>query len=242
MLFAADRVRASSSRRFLMPTDHFPPTMNTWIDEALSQGDRGRQAVNRHLLELYAEPLRAYFLGSSFRSMGEPDDIVNGFFADRLSRPGFFQNWRDSGLRLRRWLMNALCFYLREQRRKANRQAHADLADAGELADPSQESHRDADRAFVRSVVQTALERGRADCEARRMGLHWSVFVRYHLENVPCATLAQEIGEEPGRVWVMIRSAQRRFAGALRTLLIEDGTPEDRVDEEIAGLLRASDS
>ena len=52
--------------------DAFPATRMTWIRDRLDSGEEGRRDVTSHLMEVYAEPLRIYLLGSSFRSAGEP--------------------------------------------------------------------------------------------------------------------------------------------------------------------------
>ena len=49
--------------------------------------------------------------GSSLSKLGEPAEIVNGFFASRLSDARFLEAWAASGMRLRRWLMNGILFY-----------------------------------------------------------------------------------------------------------------------------------
>ncbi|MDP6891509.1 MAG: hypothetical protein QF471_09280, partial [Phycisphaerales bacterium] len=59
--------------------EHFPPTLNTWIGLQMGDGTMGRGAINRHVMEAYEEPLRIYFMGSSWRSLGEPHEIINGF-------------------------------------------------------------------------------------------------------------------------------------------------------------------
>src|SRR5882672_12709738 len=94
--------------------DVFPRTLGTWIGRKLQEGKAGRAEVNRHLMSVYAWPLQVYFRGSSDRWLGEPEDIVQGFFADRLDREEFLPGCQESGLRLRRWLMNGFCFYLKE--------------------------------------------------------------------------------------------------------------------------------
>ena len=66
--------------------DVFPVTQRTWLGRALVRGHEGLSEANHHIMDVYAQPLKVYYLGSSFRTLGEPDDVVQGFFADRLAR------------------------------------------------------------------------------------------------------------------------------------------------------------
>ena len=106
-------------------SDHFPSTHATWIAERVTQCFDGeanpaqaraaRDALNDHVMRRYFEPLRAYAQGSGWRSLGESADLVNGFFASRLEQADYLLRWRDSGLPLRRWLMNGLLLHLHER-------------------------------------------------------------------------------------------------------------------------------
>ena len=87
-----------------MKQDAFPQTLRTWIGARLVDGHAGRADVNRHLMTVYLRPLKIYFMGTSERWLGEPDDVVSGFFADRLARENFLDDWIASGVSLRRWL------------------------------------------------------------------------------------------------------------------------------------------
>jgi len=104
-----------------MPVDHFPSTHATWIDAQLTiaeragahteDGQSARRALQQHLMQRYHEPLRAYVRGSSMRQLGDADELVGGFFADRVGAHGFLADWRESRMPLRRWLMNGISFY-----------------------------------------------------------------------------------------------------------------------------------
>lgn len=69
----------------------FPTTHATWLRTLVGDGvataeranaaERARFAV----MERYAEPLAVFVRGSSLARRGEPNEIVNGFFAARLS-------------------------------------------------------------------------------------------------------------------------------------------------------------
>ena len=71
-----------------MRTDVFPETIQTWIGEQQGRGSEGRAAINHHVMSVYAWPLTVYFQGCSDRWLGEPDEVIQGFFANRLAREG----------------------------------------------------------------------------------------------------------------------------------------------------------
>lgn len=209
--------------------------MNTWIRDRLVDGDGGRLDVNRHVMSVYLMPLRTYYLGTNERWLGEPEEVVQGFFADRLARGDFFAEWERSGMRLRRWLVNAFCFYLKELRRRKYRDGRA-----GEMADDpltfSGDPERAVDRAFVVSVVQQALETARLMCNDTGLGEHWSVFEQHYCRQMSYAEIAEQTGYKPDRAAVMARTAARKFRATLRDLLERDAVHGD-VDSEIASLL-----
>lgn len=103
--------------------EHFPETHHTFVLEALD-GGRDRELAS-HVMLVYYRPLCAYFRATTYRALGEAEEIVGGFFASRLSDPTWLARWRaESEARqvpLRRWLLNGLCFYLREESRRQRR-------------------------------------------------------------------------------------------------------------------------
>ena len=69
----------------------FPTTHATWlrtlVGEGVATAARGNAAETARIavMERYAEPLSVFVRGSSLARIGEPNEIVNGFFAARLS-------------------------------------------------------------------------------------------------------------------------------------------------------------
>jgi len=223
-----------------MKKDVFPRTLNTWIDLKLRAGESGRAELNHYIMLVYADPLRVYCLGSSARELGEAEDLVQGFFADRLGRAAYFDGWRESGLRLRRWLMNGFGFYLKELRRERRRQNQSHpLEEAEEPSDggSSQAVESEMDRAFAVSVVRQALEETRKACESKGQSKHWNIFYRHYYEGRAYAELTPELGLAPAQAAEMARTAAVKFKGALRDILASDGALESEIDAEIDSLL-----
>lgn len=214
--------------------DVFPATMVTWIDERLGTGAAGRQDVNRHIMTVYDWPLRVYFMGTRDRWLGEPEDVVQGFFASRLSKEDFLGQWRGSKLKLRQWLINAFCFYLKELHRARRR----DARNVSPAEEPAVEFKPGPsfDRAYVVSVVREALRKTQELCERENLAAHWEIFVRHYYQGQAYADFAKEFGVDASRAAVMARTARSKFQATLRSMLSRDGTGEDP-DDEIRDLL-----
>jgi len=222
-----------------MERDVFPPTHLSWIHRQLAAGADGRPALQRFLMEVYLFPLQVYFRGTRMRWLGDAEDVVQGFFADRLARPGFLPAWRQSGKPLRRWLMNAFCFYLHELRRERSAQdAHAAL-ELDPLA-PDAALEQEADRKFVVGIVRAALRKAEQVCRERGHESHWRLFVAHHLDQRPYAELEAQFGVSAARASVMVRTATVCFRAVLRGLIERDGAPARDVDQVIAALLEAT--
>ncbi|MDX2133034.1 MAG: hypothetical protein SFY69_13375 [Planctomycetota bacterium] len=218
--------------------DYFPTTRFTWIDEELGRGEAGRASLNAFLMDVYAEPLKAYFLGSSARFSGmDADDAINGLFAACLGRPTFVAEWRASGMRLRRWLMNALWLHLRTLRTAQRREAwRTGPLDALPTEPPAAERSL-MEIKFVQSLVGSAMERTRRRYETLDMPSHWDAFVAFRVRGESCESIAARLGKSPGQTRVMIRGVGAHFAQAVRDTLARDGAAPDEIDAEIQQLL-----
>lgn len=221
--------------------DVFPPTQKTWIQRKGEEGDAGRADINHHIMSIYSFPLKVYFQGTSDRHLGEPDEVVNGFFEKRLSRDEFFADWLNSGMKLRRWLINAFCYYLlelRRERRKANKFGSLDE----QVHEPGKEETRQIDHAFVVSLIRQAMIDAEAVCREKKLEAHWNLFVAHMLQGRQYAQLADEFRVTPGRAAVMNRTAEQHLKAAVRSLLERDGIPAENIDDEIRTLLEESGS
>jgi DNA-directed RNA polymerase specialized sigma24 family protein len=216
----------------------FPTTLRTWIEERLEKGEPGQAEVNRHLMDVYARSLECYLRRTPWRELGDPADLVRGFFADRLGNPAFLQRWRASGKRLRHWLANGLVFYAKETARRRRRdRAIGELAEESCALDPSPELV--LDRAFAASIVRAALDIARSDLEKRGLEQHFVVFHEHEWNDVSYGSLAARLGVTADRARVMARTARDAFRRAVRGLLARDGATAASVDREIESLLES---
>jgi hypothetical protein len=244
------------------PVDHFPSTHATWIDAQLTIiGDAGsaaggaREALRRHLWDRYHAPLRAYVHGGSFRRAGEPDDLVAGFFADRVTADDFLPAWRRSGMPLRRWMMNGMGFYARgvvRDRLRDRLRPFSDMtlpAGAGDdsggtaAADallPADE--RTAEDAFERAWAIAVLDAAHAQVHAQladegRLD-DYEVFRRRVLEREGYDTVGPSVGKSAQQCAGSTRLVSQRMAAALRDVLRAEGVREGDLEETVREVQR----
>lgn len=240
---ASDQDKQRSDEESSGPKQHFPETQITWIQERLGEGAAGQSQIKEHVMRLYYRPLQYYFLGlRGLRNLGEPEDIVGGYFADRLSRNDFFDKWRASGIKLRRWLMNGLHFYLKERIRAENR-ARSSGGDPETLQLAVDEDELDPDegfdREFAHALVAEALKQVHTGCMESGLKDHWEIFIRHHYHGELYKDFASEYDIQPVRASVMSRTVRDRFRAAIRQLLLEDGVKPSDLETEIQTLMES---
>ncbi len=214
--------------------DLFEPTPRTAMVEMIASNRRPE--VLELLMRAYYEPLAAYLSATTFRSLGDPRDVVRGFFADRLSREQWLEDWRASDLRLRRWLMNGLLFFCKEERRREHRGSGDGSAEAPPNLD-GESPERVFERTYARVTVQRAIESAADLCGQEGYSAHWEFFRRHHLEGDSLVDLAERSGRTVGQVTGMVRTAASRFRRVLAESLVRDGASPEALEAEIASML-----
>lgn len=219
--------------------DLFPSTERTWISDRLEHGSAGE--VHAHLMSAYSGPLSGYVSATTFRDLGAPADLVAGFFASRLSQDGWLRAWQESGLRLRRWLMNGLLLYCHEQVAARARDHRIVLRPTTELdiGGDLDDAVRVFERVWARGVIEHATARARELCAMAGQERHWELFMRHHVGQQPYSVLAPEFGVSEQQAAGMVRTASIKLRRALLEILVRDGAPDAALDDEIAELLRA---
>lgn len=232
---------ARDTTRDVARKDSFPATQRGWLVAQLAQGINGLSRINGYVMETYTEPLGNYVAGSSFRSMGQPKDLVSGFFASRLAQEGYFERWIESGLPLRRWLINGFLFYLQEEtrRRKAERTEALPATPSAEPAAADPNAAEQFDRLWAESMVRSAAGAARERCANEGFNTHWDMFERHFVGGLSYAGLSEEFSVTGGQAASMVRTASIRFRQAMVDLLLRDGATEEELDDEIARLMRA---
>lgn len=221
------------------------PTTVAWLSDKVNAGASGVDEANRHIMTLYAHPLKVYFMGCSMRWLGDAQDIVQGFFADRLSRPEFLSRWSASRRPLRFWLITGFKHYLLEYSRQVRKDRSRESLDlpstTGSMAnlvpDESTADHTDFDRAVALAMVREAIARCEAGCRQAGLEAHWRVFTQHHVDGRGYERIAPDLGIDKARCAVMARTAANRFKAELRAIVAWEGASEDQIDREIRQLL-----
>lgn len=225
----------------------FPTTRATWIASQLALGDTGRAAIADHVMRRYAEPLRAYVMGSSLRTLDDADALVNGFFVTRLAREGYIAKWQESALPLRRWLVNGLLLHARERQREMRKAARdgAGGCDGCGCATPCEvglepSAFEKFERAWSRALLGDACSLAERELVAEGDGDAWEVFRRHFLDGIEYADIGMQLRISAAEARTRARRASHRFERALRQLLEDEGVARDDLDDEIAWLMEVS--
>ena len=259
--------------------DHFPSTHATWIDAQLTvieecgeapaaahaqRAARALASLRTHLWERSPAPLRAYVHGGSLRRAGEPDDLVAGYFADRVTAPEFLREWRRTDLPLRRWMMNGLGFYARGVVRDRMRDRLRTFTDAGagaatgagttgagepsgaglgEALDAFAADDRTAEDAFDRAWAIAVLDAAHAQAHAEladegRLDAY-EVFRRRVIEGEGYETIGPAVVMDAPQCAGDTRLVSQRMARALREVLRAEGVRESEMDATMAEVRRA---
>jgi hypothetical protein len=222
----------------------FPTTQATWlrtlVGEGVATAGRGNAAETARIAVMarYAEPLRVFVRGSSLARLGEPDEIVNGFFASRLSDARFLEGWAASGMRLRRWLMNGILFYgqglARDRARAEARGGAVEPRELDRREGDGATAEADFERAWALAVVREATARVEAELAGEGRAVDFEIFRRHAIDGQPYAVFAREVGRSEQQCAGATRLVAQRVRAALADVLREEGVAERELDAEIA--------
>jgi DNA-directed RNA polymerase specialized sigma24 family protein len=232
--------------------DLFPSTARTWISEQFAtielggvDADTARERLRSHVMEHYARPLAAYVRATSIaRTLSlDADDVVHDFLAHRVSRAGFFERYAESGLPLRRYLMNGVFFLLRE--RLADRAARGgnDLAELAALETRvSPRADLVFERAWAESMLELAADHVAQELEASGDGTAWEIYRRHFIDGASYDEIARVMSLGSADIRNEIRRAGRRLERMLLAILRAEGIPESDAEAELRRILdRTSD-
>ncbi len=221
----------------------FPTTQLTWLQTHVGTGEtaaaRAESAnkARQFVMERYAEPLAVFVRGSSLGRVSETSEIVNGFFAARLSDGAFLEAWSSSGMRLRRWLMNGILFYgqglIRDNARSATRSTSVDPRELDRRVALNSFGEIDFEKAWALTVVREATARAEEQLRREGRGDDYEIFRRHAIEGQPYAMLAAELKKSAQQCASATRLVAQRVRAHLATLLREEGVAEAEIEDEI---------
>ena len=229
----------------LTPSRSFPETQTVWISDRLSEGEAGIMLANGYVMESYVRPLSIYCskIGLARSVHIDADDLVHGFFANRLSNSEYLKSWLTSGLRLRQWLRNGLHFYVHELRRQNAAQLGKLGPHIGDQALPEEVPSEGAahdhefERAWALAALDLAMKETKEGLEKRNRRDEWEMFCSHHVEGVPHAIIGERFQLSTAQV------AQRTFAvgaqlrDALYGILRKDGALRSEIDVEVRSMM-----
>jgi DNA-directed RNA polymerase specialized sigma24 family protein len=187
----------------------------------------------------YFDPLCAYARASSLRAVGEPTELVNDFFAARLSDDAYLARWSTSGLPLRRWLVNGLITHARnraaaELRRQSKAPATDPATLASAVASPEPAGLLALERAWAMRVMIEAHDRVRSEFDADGKSAWWELFRLHSVQGLGYADASQVAGVPFTSASHINRVVATRLRDTLAALLARDGVAPDEVEQELA--------
>lgn len=213
--------------------DIFPSTHVTWLIERVH---RAPDEARAHIMSRYFEPLCAYARASSLRTLGEPHELVNDFFAARVGDASYLGRWSTSSTPLRRWLVNGLITHARNRAQTEARRRNARVEIDPSIVAESPESGAllALERAWAMRVMIEAHDRVRNEFDADGKSAWWELFRLHSVQGLGYAQAAATTGIAPGSASHVNRVVATRLREVLRTLLERDGVPPDEIDRELA--------
>ena len=226
----------------LTPSRSFPETQTVWISDRLSEGEAGLMLANGYVMESYVRPLSIYCskIGLARSVRIDADDLVHGFFANRLSNSEYLKSWLTSGLRLRQWLRNGLHFYVHELRRQNATQLGLQIGGQAlpeEIFSEGAAHDHEFEKAWALAALDLAMKETKEGLEKRNRRDEWEMFCSHHVEGVPHAIIGERFQLSTAQV------AQRTFAvGAqlrdeLYGILRKDGALRSEIDVEVRSMM-----
>ena len=228
--------------------EDFPSTHRTWLvtqieSVAADTGIRSQEALaalREHLFQRYAEPLYAYVRHSSIRRLGEPEDLVHGYFVRMLADCSSLRRWPQSGRHFRKWLLSGLLFHVRGITRDLGRSREFSSLESIALhaaAEPTAEQAYE--HAWSRQILQTAYATAAGEMERAGRNQQWMIFRRHVLDGEPYAPLAKEYSVSLQHCADATRDAVQQVRHALRIVLIEEGVAERDATTEADEIFRS---
>jgi len=232
----------------------FPQTTWRMVAGLQDAGGAHRQHGLEALCRRYWKPIYAYVRARWRKSNEEAKDVTQAFFA-----------WLVEGEVLRRYapekgtfrhylkglLRNYVSNYDQARRRlkrgggAAPRALDDDLVGLADLLpDPKAETPEEAfDRAWTDQVIQEALARTRARCEAEGKPLRFAAFEAYELaspgERPTYAEVAERLGVKEGDVRNYLYAVRERLRAELRRGLLDTVSDPDQLRAEWGALFEA---
>jgi hypothetical protein len=217
-----------------MNSAEFPSTERCLLLTMLQGTGHQHEDLFQRLVLRYLDPLVTYARGSSLRLIADPIDLVQGYFAERLSRAGCLSRWAESGMPLRRWLVNGLHLYARDWRRR-----HHSRALPIDACEPASEHVPAAEAAWARALIRESCDRVEAELCSSGHPLAWDLFRMHFIDGIPYSQLTARFGMTPAAMAESSRRVSALLRTTVRMLLVREGVAMSDIDREILGMLQS---
>lgn len=229
---------------------YFPSTSWTLLRAAHGNTAQAR-AAREEFARRYYRPVLNYFAALA-RDRAQAEELTQGFF-EKLAASGEVVTGADRARgRFRHYLKRSLSNYWKSELRFRHRQKRKPLEEvhpdawSGTGWDRLQLQTHDAPEAafhnaWVRNLLDMALEHVRAICEEKNQAEHYCIFAGMYLCEADEPPSWRELGAAFGLSEKAARSktetVTRHFRRVLREMLHDEVESEQSVDDEIAALL-----
>ena len=221
-----------------------PATSWTLLAEAVGEdGARARSELSQR----YFRPVRAY-LGAIVRDTERADELTQAFFERIMLSGRLIQTADRTKGSFRSLLKQALRNFVTDDGRRVQvstrREVHPDDDERGwdaigaAVNESAESQYHDA---WVRALLEHALDTVRDECRARGQEEHFDLFAARYLHDGGAPPSWREIGhprqldEKAARN--RTETVARRFRVVLRRMLIDEAGSTRAVDREVAELL-----
>lgn len=236
------------------PSGKFPPTRWSAIVAARSDDPAERTRAFETIVAAYWKPVYKYIRARWGKTNEDAKDLTQEFFA-RVMEKGFLDSYEPEKSRLRTFLRTCADGFVANQDKAARRIKRGgdavllslDFETAeGELActePPDPDTMEDFfEKEWIRSLFSLAVERLRAECEARGKTIHFRLFELYDLEDSrePRLTyehLARQFGLAVTDITNHLAFARREFRRITLETLREMSANEEEFRREARALL-----
>jgi hypothetical protein len=207
------------------------------------------QAARSTFWEAYSPPVFAYMraLRAIFGLRVEVEDLVNGFFTDKIFGGPLVNQYTRSQGHFRPYLKRALRNYVVDLLRREH--PHIELVKPDQRSDGWDrlklgvvpEAEAAFHEAYVRTVLREAVERVRSICDSRGLSEHFAIFAARYLTESEDPPSWAEVGRPFGLSGKEARSradtVAYQFRNVLRQRFAEELGSDDATDDEISTLL-----
>lgn len=227
-----------------------PETQWSLIARAENGDTMVRRQALTDILRRYSGAMKAHLALKRGLRPEQSDDLLQGFVADKVLEQMILTAADQARGRFRNFLLTALDHYAASQFRhgqagKRNPGVTVPLEAIQNTLEAGHAPPDDFDVAWVRQLLQSALDQMQAQCHEMQRPEVWEIFrdrlVLPLFENLPCPSYEELVTRfgfaTPTQASNVLITGKRMFARILRCLIAEYEMP-NAVEEELADLYR----